>query len=108
MPKVEFPLDFDLPTLMLAGLEATEPGDAPLDALFPRLDHMLAPAASPPEGLKEVTWPPVVARTLEVVQAPHKLREVMQQAVRAGGATAGDVARAIAVLVAAKLLAWEP
>jgi eukaryotic-like serine/threonine-protein kinase len=102
---VEFPLDLDLPTLMLAGLEVASPNDAPLDALFPRLEHPIG-AAEPPAGLDGVVWPKVVQKSLEACSPPRRLRDVMGAAVRASQASAADVARAIHVLLAAKLVRW--
>ncbi len=106
-PHVDFPLELDLPGLMLAGLEAAQPGDAPLEKLFPRLDDVLRAVELPP-SLRSISWPPLVARVLEVAQMPRKLREVMTLAVRGGpaGATAGDVARAVELLLAAGAVRW--
>jgi eukaryotic-like serine/threonine-protein kinase len=103
---VEFPLDLDLPSLMLAGLEVAAPNDAPLDALFPRLDHMIKTSENGPPGLVGVKWPMLVEQTLLACAPPRRLREALGAAVRASQASAADVARAIDVLLAAKLLAW--
>jgi serine/threonine-protein kinase len=107
-PHVDFPLDLDLPGLMLAGLEAAQPGDVALEKLFPRLDDVLRAATELSPRLREVTWPPVVARVLDVAQMPRKLREVMTLAIRGGpaGATAGDIARAVELLLAARAVHW--
>src|SRR5258706_3976350 len=43
-PHVEFPLDLELPALMLAGLETARPGDSILDEHRANLDRMLGPA----------------------------------------------------------------
>lgn len=106
-PRVEFPLDLELPGLMLAGLEVVEPNDAPLERFFARLEETLVPSLDVPPGLREMAWPPLVARILEVAKVPRKLREIMSLAVRAGTTTAGDVARGVDILLAAKLLRWE-
>jgi eukaryotic-like serine/threonine-protein kinase len=103
---VEFPLDLDLPGLMLAGLEVATPNDAPLDALFPRLDHTIGAAEPAPPALAGVKWPGVVLKTLEASSPPRRLRDVIGAAVRGSHASAADVARALEVLLAAKLVAW--
>jgi len=62
-PHVEFPLDLDLASLMLAGLEAAKPGDAPMEDHRHQLDRILAarPAQDDQVMLGGVIWPPVVA-----------------------------------------------
>jgi serine/threonine-protein kinase len=107
-PHVDFPLDLDLPSLMLAGLEAAHPGDAALEKLFPRLDDVLRTATDRPKAMGSARWPAVVTRVLDVAQMPRKLREVMTLAIRGGpaGATAGDIARAVELLLAAKAVHW--
>jgi serine/threonine-protein kinase len=105
--RVEFPLKLDLPALMMAGLEAAEPKDAPLDALFPRLDHMIGPS---PEGAADkfqgVAWPPAIAQALEACASPHRLRDVIGTAARVARVGAADVARGLEVLLAARLVRW--
>jgi serine/threonine-protein kinase len=103
-PHVEFPLDLDLPGLMLAGVEAAYPGDAPLDVWADRMDKTLSPGDSRP-GLSGVNWPQIASRILTIVAAPKAVREVLKVAARAGGtSTASDALRATEMLVAAKLL----
>jgi serine/threonine protein kinase len=104
--RVEFPLKLDLPGLMLAGLQAAQPNDAPLDALFPRLDHVIGLSSEGAERFVGVEWPPAVAQTLEACSSPRRLREVMGNAVRAAHVSAADVARGLEVLLAAKLVRW--
>jgi serine/threonine protein kinase len=107
-PPVEFPLELDLPTLMLAGLEAAKPGDSPMDEHRHRLDQVVGKR----EGgglyaLENVVWPPLVVRVQAFVQQPTKLRDVLKAAARAGGLGAGDVLRGLEVLVAAGLASWQ-
>jgi hypothetical protein len=100
---VEFPLDLDLPTLMLAGLESAMPAESPLDKYRNHMDDMIGPAKS---ALSDITWPAPVQRLLSIVSSPKQLREVLKAATRAGG-TAGDALRALEVLLAAKLVTWS-
>lgn len=107
-PPVEFPLELDLPTLMLAGLEAAKPGDSPMDENRHRLDQIVAKSESGDlYALASVVWPPLVTRVLTLVQQPTKLRDVLKAAARAGGLGAGDVLRGLEVLVAAGLVTWR-
>lgn len=108
-PHVEFPLDLELPALMLAGLETAKPGDTLLAEHRADLDRVLGPS-SPSDALfsfEGVTWPPPIAGLLELVQRPVTLREVLQAAAKGGVLSAGDVLRATEILLAARLLAWR-
>lgn len=113
-PHVEFPLDLDLPTLMLAGLEAAKPGDTPMDEHRNHLDRLIV-AVEPGSGtnedlvsaLEHVIWPPLVARVHTLVKRPVQLREVLQGAARTGGVGAGDVLRGLEILYTAGLVRWK-
>ena len=108
-PHVEFPLDLELPALMLAGLETAKPGDTLLAEHRADLDRVLGPS-SPRDALfsfEGVTWPPAIAGLLELVPRPVTLREVLQVAAKGGALSTGEVLRALEVLLAAGLLAWR-
>ena len=106
-PHVEFPLELELPALILAGLETAKPGDAILDEHRASLDRVLGAVASRAK-YDSVTWPPAVLRVLELTRRPVTLRDVLTTAARSGGVLAtGDVLRGIEILVAAGLLAWR-
>lgn len=107
-PHVEFPLGLELPALLIAGLEAAEPGDTPLTLWRERLDDWLVPAGTPESPrLRNATWPPLMRRLLEVVRAPMPLREVLAWMAQDGTGTASDALRALEVLIGAKLLTWR-
>lgn len=106
-PHVEFPLDLELPALMLAGLEAAKPGDAPMDEHRANLDRTVGCRGGADERLESIIWPPVVARVQSLVKQPTQLREVLKGAARTGGLTAGDVLRGLEILVAAGLVTWR-
>ncbi len=111
-PQVEFPLELDLPSLMLSGLEALKPGDTPMDEHRHRLDHIVAAVGVRPgdpslTALQGVLWPPVVARVLLILTEPIALRDVLKRAARGGGLTMGDVLRGLEVLCAAGLARWN-
>ena len=111
-PHVEFPLDLDLPTLMLAGLEAAKPGDAPMDEHRANLDRTIF-AMPPRPGLDDlmaldtIAWPPLIARVQSLVKQESTLRDVLRGAARTGGLTAGDVLRGLDILLVAGLVVWK-
>jgi serine/threonine-protein kinase len=103
---VEFPLDLDLPNLILAGLQVAEPNDAPLEAFFPRLDQTIGPSDEGAALFSNVIWPSAILRTLEACATPRRLRDILSTAARAAKIGTADAARAIEVLLAAKLVKW--
>ncbi len=106
-PNVEFPLELDLPALMLAGIETAKPGDMLLPENRADLDRALVAQGSSEDGAYDaVTWPPAIARVIELTRAPTTLRDVLQTAAKQGTLTSGDVMRATDILMAAGLLAF--
>jgi len=104
---VEFPLDLDLAALMLAGLETARPGDAIVDEHRTDFDRTVVPVADP--ALADVAWPPLVARVIELLPRPTRLREIMIAAAQSNGLlTAADVLRGLEILFAAGLVRWKP
>ncbi len=107
-PQVEFPLDLDLASLMLAGIETAKPGDMLLPESRADLDRTLAPATPREDGTyDDVPWPPSVERVIEMTREPTTLRDVLQSVAKQGSLTSGDVIRAIDILMAAGLLAFS-
>jgi len=109
-PHVEFPLDLELPALMLAGLEAAKPGDAAMEEHRHDLDHVVGPAASADDFFTLdgwVTWPPIVARVQALTKTDVKVRDVLKAAARGGNMTAGDTLRGLEILLAAGVIAWR-
>lgn len=103
-PHVEFPLDLVLPPLVLAGIEAAEPGDVVLEKWRERLDEIVGPGATAGPALRAASWPPVVARLLSIVNEPKPLREALAAMAVGGTSTASDALRALELLLAARLL----
>jgi eukaryotic-like serine/threonine-protein kinase len=103
-PHVEFPLELELPSLILAGVEASQPGDAVVVAWRQRLDELVGPAPSPRPRLYAAAWPALVRRVLEWAQQPRRVRDLLALASGQGAAVPGDALRAIEVLLEAKLL----
>ncbi len=100
---VEFPLDLDLPTLILAGMEAAVPGESALERYRTRLHHVIGPGKRDRPGLLHVKWPPQIAAIEALARRPRRLSEVLSDATRGGHDTAGAVLRVIDVLLAARL-----
>ncbi len=104
-PHVEFPLELDVPPLVIAGLEASAPGEAPLAAWRDRLDVVVSPGPSPSPRLRAAAWPPVPRRLLDLTSAPTPLRELLENLARDGRTHANEVLRALDVLLIAGLVA---
>jgi serine/threonine-protein kinase len=108
-PHVEFPLDLELPALMLAGLETAKPGETIVNEYRSRIDHMLAP--TPPSddlfAFEAVIWPPAVTSVRELLRRPTRLRELLQYAQKHRNFPPGDTLRAVEILIAAGLIEWR-
>ena len=104
IPAVEFPLDTDLPTLMISGLEASHPGDTPMAFIEPQLDSAVVP--NPRPDFAGLVWPPVVAAALQALARPLTLRELLGTVTRASQVSGADVARALELLLAVDLARW--
>ncbi|HEY2367260.1 MAG TPA: protein kinase [Polyangiaceae bacterium] len=105
---VEFPLDLDLPGLILAGMEAAVPGESALDRYRERLHHVIGPGKRDRPGLLHVKWPPQIAAVEALARRPRRLSEVLADATRGGQNTAGSVLRVMDVLLASRLLELAP
>jgi eukaryotic-like serine/threonine-protein kinase len=105
-PHVEFPLDLPLVPLMLAGLEAAEPDEMPMEMFRSRLDRTVGPSPNAPARLLDYEWPPFFARVLSAAATPRPLRDVLAIAARSGQSTASEVLRVVQILLVGKLLAW--
>jgi eukaryotic-like serine/threonine-protein kinase len=108
-PHVEFPLDLDLPALILAGLEAQYPGDILLDTYRDKNEATLVRGAADRRGLvRGVKWPPVVTAIIATCAGPGlTLKEILHKTTGGGITSVGDVLRVIEILIAARLLAWK-
>jgi serine/threonine-protein kinase len=103
-PHVEFPLDLEVPPLIVSGLEAAYPGETPLVTWRGRLDAVVAPATGSPPRLLAASWPPVARRLIDAVDAPRSLRDLLANLAGDGKTNANDVLRALEVLAAAGLV----
>ncbi|HXX66803.1 MAG TPA: serine/threonine-protein kinase [Polyangiaceae bacterium] len=103
-PHVEFPLDLDLPPLILAGAETASPGDTPLRAWRDRLDAIVVRASAAPTRLLTAAWPPSAKRLIDAVEEPTSVRALLTTTAHDLHGDANAVLRALEVLVAARLL----
>jgi serine/threonine protein kinase len=108
-PHVEFPLDLELPALMLAGLEAAKPGEVPVDEHRADFDRTIMAASGADDlfGAEGIQWPPLVVRVQALLKQPVTLRDFLKGAARGGELTAGDALRGLDILLAAGLAAWK-
>lgn len=106
-PQVAFPLELDIPSLLVAGLEASQPDESPMAGFRRYLDAILGPSPEPNPKLYAKNWPPMMQSILQAVQRPHSLREVLAATHKAGEGSPSDVLRNLQVLLAAKLVSWQ-
>jgi serine/threonine-protein kinase len=104
-PHVEFPLALEIPPLLLAGMEAA--GDTPVEKWRARFDDVVGPPATRRPQLRDLAWPPLVKQLLAATEEPAPLREVLTAMAQGGGTTASEILRALELLLAVKLLAWQ-
>jgi serine/threonine-protein kinase len=106
-PHVQFPLELEIPPLILAGLERGQAAEGPLATWRDRLDGLVARAAAPPPALRAAAWPTIARRLLDSIDEPTPLRGVLARVARDGTTTINDALRALDVLLAARLLTFE-
>jgi len=104
-PAVDFPLDLDLPTLMLAGMEASHPGDAPVAFIEGRLDDVVAPNTR--ADLASFAWPPLVTTVLGALVSPVTLRDLMGAVTKSATVSAADAIRGLELVLAMDLARWQ-
>ncbi|CAN5787938.1 hypothetical protein BH09MYX1_BH09MYX1_47490 [soil metagenome] len=102
---VEFPLDIDLPSLVVAGMEAAVPGEKALEKFRGRLHDVVGPGPRDRPKLIPLRWPPQVAAVEALARRPRRLSELLSDATRGGQTTAGSVLRMLEILIAARLVA---
>jgi serine/threonine-protein kinase len=103
-PHVEFPLELELPPLIVAGVESALPGEAIAAAWRDHLDDVIAPAPTPRPRVHAAPWPPLIRRVLDGFQGPRRVREVLSMVASDGETLGTDTLRAIDILLEAKLL----
>jgi hypothetical protein len=106
-PHVEFPLDLELVPLVVAGVEAAEPTEAPLVKWRARYDDLVGPAPAPSVRMQSATWPPLYRRLIDATGDPRSLRDLLAMMARSETTTANEVLRALEILLIAKLIAWQ-
>jgi serine/threonine protein kinase len=107
-PPVEFPLDLDLVHLVLLGLEAASPGDAPMERYRGRLGERVTPGPADRQGLARVRWPEPAGTLLSAAPGPRKLAELVAEVSQKTQQPAAAVLRALDLLLAARLVTLSP
>jgi serine/threonine-protein kinase len=106
-PTVEFPLDLEMPTLILLGLEASHGEESIKSDMERKLNISVGPGEGDRVGLtKEVNWPPLVAFLIDASKTSVPLRMLLERATKEAGARPAEAYCAIELLVAAHLLTW--
>jgi serine/threonine-protein kinase len=106
-PTVEFPLDLDMPALILLGLEASHSEASIKSDMERKLNISVGPGECDRAGLmKEVNWPPLVAFLIDACKTPIPLRMLLERATKEAGALSTEAFVAVEMLVAAHLLMW--
>jgi eukaryotic-like serine/threonine-protein kinase len=109
-PHVEFPLDLDLPTLLVAGVEASQPGDTAASLLKDRMKDLLEPGdgvyGDELFSLADVTWPALITRLRGITKERKPLKEHVDNAMRSLQVQPAEALRSIQILIAARLLRW--
>ncbi len=100
-PHIEFPLELELPALIMAGVEAAEPAEAATATWRDHLDDVIGPAPVARPRVLAAPWPALVRRVLDCVTEPRPVRQVLAILTTD---PPSDVLRAIDVLLEAKLL----
>lgn len=105
-PHVEFPLDLDTVGLIVAGIEAAYPGDDALGRYRNAVQKTLGLGLRDRVGLTHVRWPGYIAALeLAAKRGGGKLADVMRDITQSHRVTAADIARALEILVQARLVA---
>lgn len=102
-PRVDFPLELELPALILAGVEAAR-GDTTVAAWRPSFDLPVEPAQAPPPKLAAAAWPAAMRRLLDAVDRKISLRDALTRMAQEGS-SAPETLHALEVALAARLLA---
>lgn len=95
--RIAFPLELDIPQLMLAGLESAFPGETLVEHYRDLLDRPFAPVRPPPDYAKSVTWPAPVLHILGALGAGRVLGEAFDELYAKRGMSPGDALRALLV-----------
>lgn len=103
--KVAFPLDLDIPQIMLAGLEEAFPGNTLLEAYREKLTSVFAPLRPPPDYAKLTTWPASVLHVLGTLGLERKLGDALGELQATRGMSPNEVLRALMVGIAGGVIA---
>lgn len=100
--RVEFPLDIDLPSLMLAGMALAEPSSDLVERWQPELGGSFGVVTPAPSHAGAVTWPAPVVAMLRAFGPGRRLSEAL--AVAGRGVAEADMLRGLEVALACGLV----
>lgn len=103
--NIAFPLDLDIPQIMLAGLDSAFPGDSLLEAYREKLESTFAPVRPPPDHAKETTWPASVLHVLVTLGVERRLGEALDELHATRGMSPNEALRALMVGIAGGVIA---
>ena len=76
-PHIEFPLELELPALILAGVVGAEPAATTTARWRDRMGDVIAPAPATRPRVLAAPWPPLLRRVLDYVTEPRRVEEIL-------------------------------
>lgn len=76
---IGFPLDLDIPQVMLAGLEAGYSDEVVMSDYADKLDRVFYPIRPAPDYAKSASWPSSVLHVLGTIGADRRLGDVLEE-----------------------------
>ncbi len=106
--QVPFPLDVDIPQLMLAGLETAYSDEAIVEEYRDKLDWIFAPVRPPPPHAKMTTWPASVLHMLSALGTERRLGDALEELNAMRGMSTGEALRGLMVGIAGGIITDVP
>lgn len=105
---IAFPLDLDIPQIMLAGFESLFPGEALVDEYREKFAQVFSPIRPPPDHAKLTTWPASVLHLLSSLSTATPLGDVLDELHATRGMSPGESLRALLVGLVGGILSDRP
>jgi len=102
--RVAFPLDLDVPQLMLSGLQAAYSDEAVVEEYRDKLDWVFAPVRPPPPHAKSTTWPAPVLHMLSALGTERRLGDALDELHAMRGMSFGEALRGLMVGIAGGII----
>ena len=104
LTRVEFPLELDLADLMLAGVEAAMPNDAPIERHRTELDRKLRRTRPTPGQRRRGPLPRPIVVFMDALGSGMDLKHVLMRLNTTGALATADALRAMEVALALGLV----